>query len=508
MAYHPICLFFHPDTNACICGKIVRDMNKKKIGLITGIIIAVLAVLAGLFFAFNEHEIVFVKEGEDPYRIEYGESYKEPGVEAYYHETLIPFLHEDLEVTIDSKKVDAEKLGTYTVSYTASFKKINGTDTRQVIVQDTKPPVITLTANPDSYTPFGKTYEEEGFKAEDNYDGDLTEKVVRTEYEDHIEYSVTDSSGNTAKETRKIVYDDRSGPDITFPEGYEEETAYVGSGWYNDYQAIDDVDGDVTDKVSVDGSVDINTPGDYTLTFTVTDSHGNTSTRNRLVHVIPRPTNTPAGEDSWTIYLTFDDGPAGNTERLLGILAKYDVKATFFTTSCYPQYAYCIGLEAQQGHTVAVHTASHNYAAVYASDDAYWADFDQQNAVVASQTGSFSSIFRFPGGSSNTVSMNYNSGIMSRLAAQAGQRGLVYFDWNVSSGDAGGTTDTSAVYQNVIAGIEGCHNAGVPSVVLQHDVHGYSVDAVEDIILWGLQNGYHFSALSPGSYAPHHRIAN
>jgi peptidoglycan/xylan/chitin deacetylase (PgdA/CDA1 family) len=157
---------------------------------------------------------------------------------------------------------------------------------------------------------------------------------------------------------------------------------------------------------------------------------------------------------------------------------------------------------------VAVHTTTHNYAYIYASESNYWEDFNNQNAVIAAQTGSYTNMFRFPGGSSNTVSANYNTGIMSRLVAEANARGYVYFDWNVSSGDAGGTTDTNDVYLNVISGIEACSNAGVPSVVLQHDVKAYSVNAVEDIIKWGLANGYHFSALSPGSYAPHQRIAN
>ena len=151
---------------------------------------------------------------------------------------------------------------------------------------------------------------------------------------------------------------------------------------------------------------------------------------------------------------------------------------------------------------------THNYAQIYSSEDAYWADFNAQNEVIAAQTGSYSTMFRFPGGSSNTVSRSYNSGIMSRLASQAGSYGYTYFDWNVSSGDAGETTSTSVVYNNVISGIQWCANNGVPAVVLQHDVKSYSVNAVADIIEWGLANGYTFAPLSPGSYAPHHGINN
>ena len=43
------------------------------------------------------------------------------------------------------------------------------------------------------------------------------------------------------------------------------------------------------------------------------------------------------------IYLTFDDGPGPYTDRLLGILRTYNVKATFFVTAAYPAYSSCIG---------------------------------------------------------------------------------------------------------------------------------------------------------------------
>ncbi len=213
-------------------------------------------------------------------------------------------------------------------------------------------------------------------------------------------------------------------------------------------------------------------------------------------------------EDEKTIYLTFDDGPGAYTDQLLDVLKRYNVKATFFTTSGYPGYAYCIHREYEEGHAVAVHTASHNYATIYRSEDAYWADFNRQNEVIFQQTGQYATMFRFPGGSSNTVSRNYNRGIMSRLAQQAADKGYVYYDWNVSSGDAGGTTNADQVYRNVINGIAGNSRRGVSSVVLQHDIKNYSVNAVESIIRWGLDNGYNFQPLSRESNKAHHSIAN
>jgi len=204
------------------------------------------------------------------------------------------------------------------------------------------------------------------------------------------------------------------------------------------------------------------------------------------------------------IYLTFDDGPYQYTDQLLGILAKYHVPATFFVTSAYPSYAYDITLERQQGHMVAVHTYTHNYATIYSSDSAYWNDFNRMNNVIKQRTGTTTSLFRFPGGSSNTVSRSYSSGIMSRLSTQATQKGYQYFDWNVMSGDAGGVTSTSGCYNNMV---NGCKYMNV-SVVLCHDVKGYSVNAIEPFIQWAQSNGYAFMPLCRTSPTAHQSISN
>jgi hypothetical protein len=110
---------------------------------------------------------------------------------------------------------------------------------------------------------------------------------------------------------------------------------------------------------------------------------------------------------------------------------------------------------------------------------------------------------RFPGGSSNTVS-SFNPGIMTRLAQALGEKGFYYFDWNVSSGDAGLVDTRDEVFNNVIQGIKGRS----ASVVLQHDSHWYSVQAVEKIIVWGLVNGYTFLPMNENSPGCHHRIRN
>jgi len=202
------------------------------------------------------------------------------------------------------------------------------------------------------------------------------------------------------------------------------------------------------------------------------------------------------------IYLTFDDGPGPYTEALLEVLDKYDVKATFFVTN--GEYNHVMKQIVDQGHAIGIHSVTHNYEKIYASPEAYFEDLHGMQEIIYKNTGVRTTLMRFPGGGSNLVSRRISPGIMSLLTEAVQDGGFQYFDWNVTSGDAGETQETDEVYLNVV---EGVRNNRV-SVVLQHDIHPYSVDAVEDIIIWGLNNGYRFLALEENSPGFHHYVAN
>ena len=178
------------------------------------------------------------------------------------------------------------------------------------------------------------------------------------------------------------------------------------------------------------------------------------------------------------------------------------MKVTFFvTSSSYPQF---LARAAEEGHTVAIHTNTHNYSQIYASDDAFMADLEAIQTTIFEQTGQKSMLTRFPGGSSNTISSIYNKGIMTRLTKKLEELGYQYFDWNVDSNDAGGAKTADEVFKNVTEGVANRQN----SVVLQHDTKGFSVDAVEQIIAWGLCNGYTFAPLTADSPTCHHGVQN
>lgn len=176
------------------------------------------------------------------------------------------------------------------------------------------------------------------------------------------------------------------------------------------------------------------------------------------------------------VYLTFDDGPSSNTDRILDILDQYGVKATFFVVG-KEGYADQYKRIVKDGHTLAMHSYSHKYNEIYASLDAYKEDLAKLHDFLYELTGEDCSIVRFPGGSSNTISQVD----MWELINYLNTENLVYFDWNVSSGDAtGGKKSADQIAKNVLDNVEKYNNA----VILFHDAAGKdsTVDALPAII--------------------------
>lgn len=416
-------------------------LKNKKIWLIPASVLGGIILICGIaagFLALNKFYIDVTLNGEKDITVEYGDSYTEKGAVAKLFGRWIYKNGKDIELVTEGS-VDEKTLGSYTVKYSASKNKMYGEAIRTVTVVDTKLPELTLEGESEITVTRGNSFKEPGFKASDNYDGDIT------------------------------------------------------------------------DNVTVTGAVNTDKAGKYTLTYEVKDSSGNTAKAERTVTVKNPPTkpsvtvteNPTVNPGEKTVYLTFDDGPCAYTAKLLDVLAKYNVKATFFVTNNNPSYNYLFKRMADEGHAIGIHTATHDYKQIYASEEAFYNDLYKMQGVIKDQTGITTMLMRFPGGSSNLVS-SFNKGIMTRLSQSVTQKGFRYFDWNVTSGDAGETTSTSKVAQNVINGMA---SHGV-SVVLQHDIKNFSVNAVEQIIQWGLANGYTFKACDMTSPTCHHGINN
>ena len=249
------------------------------------------------------------------------------------------------------------------------------------------------------------------------------------------------------------------------------------------------------------GSVDTSTIGEYTINYTSKKDSTLSATRTVIVYE-PNKITVPKTNDEKIIYLTFDDGPSVYTSKILNTLNKYNVKATFFVTNQFPSYAHLIEDEYNNGHKVAVHTYTHKWN-VYASIEDYVNDFNKMNNLIEKYTGSKSQLFRFPGGSSNTISRNYAKGIVSAIASYMTNEGYVYFDWDVDSTDAAGGSQT-AIYNNVVNGVKKCSRC----VVLMHDIQYNTYMQLDNILKTLTSQGYVFGTLSTETPTCHHGINN
>lgn len=309
---------------------------------------------------------------------------------------------------------------------------------------------------------------------------------------------------SSSKVYRTVKVVESTGPSIDLVGG-EKITVSMGTTFEDPgYTAADNLGEDLTDRVQVTGTVNTRELGTFKLTYEVTDDEGRSTTVERTVEVVASKQPDVVQPDGKVIYLTFDDGPNKYTQKLLNVLKKYNVKATFFLVNTgYSEMDTLMKNIVDGGHAVGVHSMTHQWS-IYKSEEAFLDDLYGMQEVIKNATGVTTTLMRFPGGSSNTTSRKYCEGIMTTLTQKVTELGFQYFDWDVDSNDAGGAKTADEVYQNVIKGIGNKKTA----YVLQHDTKEYSVEAVEKIIQWGLANGYTFQALTPESPACHHPVNN
>lgn len=463
----------------------------------------------GIFKASKEHTFIIQDTQAPSIELTTIPDYFTSPIEAYVEEGFTAIDNYDGDIT--DKVTCEEKDGV--ITYTVSDSSGNTTTVeRQIVYKDVVAPVITLTGGTNTVCYTGSPYVEQGYSAIDDVDGDISANVSRRGSVNEnvpgaytLIYDVSDSSGNLVMIERTVIVKDSESPSIYLT---GDRTMYleVGSTYEEaGFSAWDTLDGELTSHVSVSGDIDTSQMGLYTLSYTVTNSAGYTSSIKRYVYVYQKqnldPENIPSDK---IVYLTFDDGPSRFTAPLLDLLDKYGVKATFFVTNQYPAYQNMIAESAKRGHTIALHTYSHNFASVYASLDSYLADLQWIQDVVVTQTGKSASIVRFPGGTSNSISRNYCRGIMSQITSTLPGMGYRYCDWNVDSQDAGNARSSVVVARNVISGMK-ANNA---SIVLQHDTTSYSTKGVEEILAWGIINGYTFLPMDDSTTMYHHPVRN
>ena len=297
--------------------------------------------------------------------------------------------------------------GDYTITYRTSTMFRAYETERVVHVTDQTAPVIRLVQREGYRCSWLDGYEEEGYTAEDNVDGDLSSLVQVENRGEEWLYTVTDAGEETLSVPASYTYED---PGAT---------------------ALDGEGRDLSQYIHCDGEVIPTVPGEYELCYWLENARGDRVEAIRHVTVEPLKNPDVIDPEGKIIYLSFDDGPGPYTDRLLDILERYNVKASFFVTGLEPDYADCIGRAFREGHSIGAHSASHDYKAIYANEEAFFEDLNAVQELIHAQTGEYTALCRFPGGSSNTVS-RFNRGIMSRLTKAVTERGCRYFDWNGS----------------------------------------------------------------------------
>lgn len=482
--------------------RIFTKMREHKVLCCFICLLLILVLAAVVLFGINRFTMMVEPSGAVEVTLEYGSDYADPGATALVRGTLFckNGFFADAAVQTDGT-VDTGKIGTYTISYRAEFLGLTSTAQRVVHVVDTTAPVIRLDGEKEISLYVGDAYTEPGYTAWDDCDGELTQAIEVVLEEDIITYTVTDKAGNTATTQRTIVWNLPETPRILLEGGavfnMNAGEKYVEPG----FTVACAGEQDLASSVTVSGKVNIYVPGSYELTYEVTDGKGNTASvvRTVVVSAVPQPEIVvPEGK---VIYLTFDDGPSDYTTELLEVLAKYDVKATFFVI--HSENFQIIKDIVAGGHAIGIHSCTHKYESIYASEEAYFNDVLTMQQLIYDETGVMTTLVRFPGGSSNTAS-RFNKGIMTRLTQLLTDTGFQYYDWNVDSGDASFSHSPEDVYYNIIHGASK-HDY---SIVLQHDTHYFSVMAVEKVIRWGLDNGYTFLPLDPSSPYVHSRLRN
>lgn len=192
-----------------------------------------------------------------------------------------------------------------------------------------------------------------------------------------------------------------------------------------------------------------------------------------------------------TAYLTFDDGPSGNTDIILQTLQEENVKATFFVvgTDDAGNLARMRRI-VQEGHTIGMHSYSHSYKKIYASVEAFLKDMYQVFNLIKDTTGVTPTCFRFPGGSINS----FNKAVYKDIKAEMIRRGFVPYDWNVSSGDASTTKYTPEQLTGYVLNGIGSKSR---IIVLMHDSSSKenTAQAVRQIIIGIREKGFIFAPL-------------
>ena len=243
-------------------------MNKKKILFLVCLLGFILLLIFALLLFKKDFKIEL--EGNSNISINVNDKF-EPKLKKACYGNIFTCSNVKYDV---KGKVDNTKLGTYKIKYQVKYKNKTKSINQTIKVVDKKSPSLTVSnENELTICPNGKIKNYE-YKALDNLDGDITDKVeIKVEY-DKLVFEVKDSANNITKKTYDYKKEDKENPTINL-NGNSDIYILVGENFSDEgVTTSDNCDEDLKDKVRVNGSVNSNSPGKYTINYEVTDEAG------------------------------------------------------------------------------------------------------------------------------------------------------------------------------------------------------------------------------------------
>lgn len=268
---------------------------KKKIIIGSSSLLIIFFLLLVLINYYNERVILNIN-GESNLVLSLNDKYKELGATA----KVCSFnkcnnITEKIHI---KDNIDTDVVGKYKVVYEVKHNKKVYVKERKVVVVDDVSPLITLSGSKSVQICPNAEYDEEGYSAFDNYDGDITDDIVIEKNRDSILYNVKDSSSNNTVVIRKIERIDDTKPIIKI-----KGSSIINLKLNDQYQEYGVTVSDNCDTISnkdvvISSNVDTTKVGTYNVRYTVKDSSGNVGTANRTVKVTkPVVFNTVKKED-------------------------------------------------------------------------------------------------------------------------------------------------------------------------------------------------------------------
>ncbi len=267
----------------------------------------------------------------------------------------------------------------------------------------------------------------------------------------------------------------------------------------------------ITEKGTIVGNEDENvtqSQTEATESETETTTQATTQAESTTEQESSTDTNSEKGQGEYPgvkkVYLTFDDGPSSITSQILDVLDSYGVKATFFTV-CHTDEEAIGNMQriVNDGHTIAIHSLTHSYSQVYASLSSFKEDVLGMQQFIYDNTGYKTFLYRFPGGSSNTIAKCDIGECIDFLD----DAGVEYFDWNVESGDAtANMLPKDIIVNNVLSSL----GDNEEYVVLMHDAEPKktTLEALPEIIEGIQSRGYEILPITENTKPVHHRRKN